>query len=269
MPKNRLDQYLLQNNLCSSREKAKNLIIAGCVRVNNQIICKPSFLVKENDTVTIHQSLQQYVSRGGEKLKKAIDFFAIDVKGKVVLDLGSSTGGFVDCLLQHGAHKVYAVDVGYGQLDYTLRINPKVVVMERKNARHLTKQDFVDHIDLITADLSFISIIKVMQTIASIFDYKIDAVLLIKPQFEAQSYQHKKGVVKVPQHHKDILLKVIQNLQILNITIRGLTYSPIKGPKGNIEFLLFCNINSPNNNSIENYKTLIDSCVNEAHQLLE
>lgn len=269
MPKNRLDQYLLQNNICTSREKAKNLIIAGCVTVNNQVVCKPSFIVKENDIINVQESPQQYVSRGGEKLKKAIDYFNINVMGKVVVDLGSSTGGFVDCLLQHGAAKVYAVDVGYGQLDYTLRNNPKVVVMERRNARYLTPDDFNERIDLITADLSFISIIKVMQSICTIFDYEIDAVLLIKPQFEAEKFQHKKGVVKEPHYHKVILLKVIQKLTMLDIAIHGLTYSPIKGPKGNIEFLLFSTIHCPSNPGIHNYEVLVNECVNEAHKALE
>jgi 23S rRNA (cytidine1920-2'-O)/16S rRNA (cytidine1409-2'-O)-methyltransferase len=268
MPKNRLDQYLLQNNICSSREKAKNLIIAGYVTVNDQVVYKPSFIVKENDIINVREISQQFVSRGGEKLKKALDYFEINVKGKNILDLGSSTGGFVDCLLQYGAAKVYAVDVGYGQLDYTLRINPKVIVMERRNARYLTKEDFKEHIHLITADLSFISIIKVMQTIVTIFDYEVDAILLIKPQFEAESFQHKKGVVKMPHYHKDILLKVLQELQRLNITVLGLTYSPIKGPKGNIEFLLYCAIHCNSRKSIDNYQSLIESCVNEAHEVL-
>lgn len=269
MPKNRLDQYLLQNNICTSREKAKNIIIAGYVTVNNQVIYKPSCIVKENDIVSVRDLSQQFVSRGGEKLKKALDYFHIEVKGKIVLDLGSSTGGFVDCLLQYGAQKVYAVDVGYGQLDYTLRINPKVIVMERKNARYLTKEDFKEHIHMITADLSFISIIKVMQTIITIFDYEIDAILLIKPQFEAESFQHKKGVVKKPQYHKDILLKVLNELQKLDITIHGLTYSPIKGPKGNIEFLLYCSIHCKTPKTIYDYENIIDSCVVEAHKVLE
>ncbi len=269
MPKNRLDQYLLQNNICTSREKAKNLIIAGCVTVNNQVVCKPSFIVKENDIISVLKSPQQYVSRGGEKLEKALHYFNIDVKGKIILDLGSSTGGFVDCLLQYGAAKVYAVDVGYGQLDYTLRINPKVVVMERRNARYLTKDDFNEQIDLITADLSFISIIKVMQSIRTIFDYKIDAVFLIKPQFEAEKFQHKKGVVKEPHYHKEILLKVIQKLTMLDIAIHGLTYSPIKGPKGNIEFLLYSTMHCPSNQGIHNYQAVVDACVKEAHKALE
>lgn len=268
MPKNRLDQYLLQNNICTSREKAKNLIIAGHVTVNNQVVYKPSFIVKENDSIYVRDMTQHFVSRGGEKLKKALDYFTIDVKEKNVLDLGSSTGGFVDCLLQYGAAKVYAVDVGYGQLDYSLRVNPKVIVMERRNARYLTKEDFKDHIHLVTADLSFISIIKVMQTIVSIFDYEIDAILLIKPQFEAESSQHKKGVVKIPRYHKDILMKVLREVQMLDITINGLTYSPIKGPKGNIEFLLYSTIHSNTGKSIDSYQSLVDSCVNEAHEAL-
>lgn len=269
MPKNRLDQYLLQNNICTSREKAKNLIIAGYVTVNNQVIYKPSFIVKENDVITVRELSQKFVSRGGEKLKKALDYFNIDVTGKIVLDLGSSTGGFVDCLLQYGAEKVYAVDVGYGQLDYTLRINPKVIVMERRNARYLTKEDFDEHIHLITADLSFISILKVMQTMITIFDYEVDAILLIKPQFEAESFQHKKGVVKKPQYHKDILVSVIEKLQAMNITILGLTFSSIKGPKGNIEFLLYSAIHCTTRKSIDDYKALINVCVDEAHKALE
>jgi len=268
MPKNRLDQYLLQNNICSSREKAKNLIIAGYVTVNDQVVYKPSFIVKKTDIINVREISQQFVSRGGEKLKKALDYFNINVKGKNVLDLGSSTGGFVDCLLQYGAAKVYAVDVGYGQLDYTLRINPKVIVMERRNARYLTKEDFKEHINLITADLSFISIIKVMQTIVTIFDYEIDAILLIKPQFEAEKFQHKKGVVKESIYHKEILSKVINELQTFDVSLNGITYSPIKGPKGNIEFLFYCTIHKKNKNKGISYDSLVTSCVDEAHNIL-
>ena len=269
MQKNRLDQYLLQNNLCSTREKAKNLIIAGCVTVNNQVICKPSYIIKDSDTVVVQELSQKFVSRGGEKLKKALDFFHVDVNGKVALDLGSSTGGFVDCLLQYGARKVYAVDVGYGQLDYSLRINPNVIVMERRNARYLTKADFTEKIDIITSDLSFISIIKVMQTIVGIIDYPCNAILLIKPQFEAEKFQHKKGVVTNPKYHNEILLKVIKQLQSIGIVVYGLTYSPIKGPKGNIEFLLYGSIHAGEDKNINNIHNVIDTCVKKAHEELQ
>lgn len=268
MQKTRLDQYLLQHNVCSSREKAKNMITAGSVTVNQQVIYKPSHAVKDDDEIEVIHNKNKYVSRGGEKLKKALDHFEIDVAEKVVLDLGSSTGGFVDCLLRSGAKKVYAVDVGYGQLDYSLRINPRVIVMERRNARSLTIDDFKDEIGIITADLSFISISKALRTVAAIFDYEIEAVLLIKPQFEAESHQHKKGVVKNKYHHKDILIKVIEALQSLDIKINGITYSPMKGPKGNIEFLLHCTLHCSVEKQTEHMISIVDVCVEEAHAML-
>jgi len=269
MSKNRLDQYLLQNEICVSREKAKNLILAGCVSVNGQVVLKPSFLISENDTISLLQASQRFVSRGGEKLQRALEFFDINISNRIVLDLGSSTGGFVDCLLKNGARKVYAVDVGYGQLDYSLRMNANVVVMERHNARNLTRDDFSDSIDFITADLSFISIAKVMKNIVTIFDSTIDTVLLVKPQFEAESYQHKKGVVKKPEYHYDIVYKVIYDLSLLDIQIKGLTYSPIKGPKGNIEFLLLCTIHPDTDTKIKDIQLLIKNCVDEAHKILD
>ena len=269
MSKNRLDQYLLQNEICVSREKAKNLILAGCVSVNGQVVIKPSVLISENDTISLLQTSQKYVSRGGEKLQRALKFFDINISNRIVLDLGSSTGGFVDCLLKNGARKVYAVDVGYGQLDYSLRMNANVVVMERHNARNLTRDDFSDSIDFITADLSFISIAKVMKNIVTIFDSTIDSVLLIKPQFEAEYYQHKKGVVKKPEYHYDIVYKVIHELTLLDIQIKGLTYSPIKGPKGNIEFLLLCTIHPDTDTNIKDIQLLIKNCVDEAHKILD
>lgn len=269
MSKNRLDQYLLQNKICVSREKARNLILAGCVSVNGQIVLKPSFIINENDNIILLQASQRFVSRGGEKLQRALDIFDINISNRIILDLGSSTGGFVDCLLKNGARKVYAVDVGYGQLDYSLRMNPNVIVMERHNARYVTRDDFSDNIDFITADLSFISIAKVMKNIVTIFDSTIDSVLLIKPQFEAEYYQHKKGVVKKPEYHYDIVYKVIHELTLLDIQIKGLTYSPIKGPKGNIEFLLLCTIHPDTDTNIKDIQLLIKNCVDEAHKILD
>jgi len=263
----RLDVYLVEHNVSDSREKAKKEIIAGWVKVDGETIRVPSRRVTGTENIIVQRPGGIFVSRGGEKLEKALTAFNIDVKGKTILDLGSSTGGFTDCLLKNGADKVYAVDVGYGQLDYRLRQDTRVVVMERTNARNLTKDIFQNGINFITADLSFISIVKVVAHLVTIFP-NVDSVFLIKPQFEAEYGQHKKGVVRNKTSHIAILRRVIHALFETGVAVHNLTFSPIKGPKGNIEFLCYCTINpdsNTNNLCIQQILESIDTIVNDAH----
>jgi len=265
--KTRLDVYLAEHNISDSREKAKREIIAGWVKVDGETIRVPSQTVTGIENIIVQRPGGIFVSRGGEKLEKALIDFNIDVNGKTILDLGSSTGGFTDCLLKKGAEKVYAVDVGYGQLDYRLRQDTRVVVMERTNARNLTKDSFKNRIDLITADLSFISIVKVVAHLVTIFR-NVDSILLIKPQFEAEYGQHKKGVVRNKTSHIDILKKVLPALAETGVVVHNLTFSPITGPKGNIEFLCHCTINPDSNitnQSLQQIFDSIDTIVNDAH----
>lgn len=237
MKKIRLDQHLAQNSLSVSREKAKSEIIAGWVKINGETVREPKKMITGQENITIQRPGGTFVSRGGEKLKSALKTFAIDVSGKVIADLGASTGGFTDCLLQAGAQKVYAVDVGYGQLDYKLRQDSRVIVYERTNVKNLRKDMFTKKVDFITADLSFISLTKVIDTITEIFS-PVSGVFLLKPQFEALPGEHKKGVVRKPEIHQAIIHRTLNAVQKKGLCIRGLHYSPIKGPAGNIEFLL-------------------------------
>lgn len=256
----RLDVYLAEHNSETSRERARKDILAGWVKVDGETIRTPSKMIQGNENVTVERPGGEYVSRGGQKLEKALNSFNINIQGKNVLDLGSSTGGFTDCLLKFGANKVYAVDVGYGQLDYKLRQDERVVVWERTNARKLSRDHFTDDIHLITADLSFVSIIKVIQHINTLFQ-NIEAVLLIKPQFEALPGEHKKGVVRNKSMHVQILNRVLNELIINNVVINNITFSPIRGPKGNIEFLCHCCINTNDKKSdfiIEHIAHIVD-----------
>lgn len=203
----RLDIFLAEQGLSRSREKAKKEIISGWVKVNGETLRDPSKKISGTETVVVERPGGEFVSRGGDKLRHALGEFKIDLTGLVALDLGASTGGFTDCMLKSGAVKVYAVDVGYNQLDYSLRIDPRVVVMEKTHARDINRDMFHDRIDFFTADLSFISILKVLPAVYDTFD-NIKGVILVKPQFEAESSQHKKGVVRDPDDHIQILLKV-------------------------------------------------------------
>lgn len=237
MKKIRLDNHLSQSGLSSSREKARREIVSGWVKVDDETVTSPSKLITGNEQIVIHRPGGLYVSRGGQKLKHGLDAFGINMRDRVAVDLGASTGGFTDCMLKEGAAKVYAVDVGYGQFDFTLRTDPRVVVMEKTNARSLKPADFLDRPDFIAADLSFVSIVKVFDVIHELFS-PAEGIILIKPQFEAGPGDHKKGVVRKIETHREILLRVLTDLSARGLRIKGLTHSPVKGPKGNIEFLL-------------------------------
>ncbi|NLZ53930.1 MAG: TlyA family RNA methyltransferase [Thermoanaerobacteraceae bacterium] len=236
--KQRLDVLLVSKGIINSREKAKAEIMCGNVLVNDQIIDKPGTLVAVDSTITLKNKAIPYVSRGGLKLEKALNVFNIQVKDKIALDAGASTGGFTDCMLKRGAKGVYAVDVGYGQLAYSLREDARVKVLERKNVRYLSLEDIGEQVDIITADLSFISLSKVFKPFYSLLKEDGDLITLIKPQFEVGKKEvGKKGVVRDFDLHVRTIEKIINDAKGHNFHIYNLTFSPIKGPKGNIEYL--------------------------------
>jgi len=270
MKKLRLDQFLTGNGFSSSVEKARKEIISGWVKVNGETMRDPSKKISGDEIISIERPGGQFVSRGGDKLLHAVNEFKIDFKNLVTLDLGASTGGFTDCMLKCGASKVYALDVGYNQLDYSLRIDPRVVVLEKTHAKNIKKEMFQDNIDFFTADLSFISILKILPAVYNTFK-KIRGILLVKPQFEADPSQHNRGVVENPGFHKEILTSVACGILETGFDIEGITYSPIKGPAGNIEFLFLINHGSLKSESRldENLlKTKINEVIETAHNTL-
>lgn len=231
----RLDLLLVEEGLASTREQARALIMAGSVAVDGQILDKPGVKVDEGAQVVV-AAAPKYVSRGGTKLERALDAFQLDVSGRVVVDVGASTGGFTDCLLQRGAARVYAVDVGYGQLDWRLRSNPRVVVMERVNARYLSS--LPEPADLATVDVSFISVRLILPAIARLLRPGGQMVVLVKPQFEAgRSQVGKGGVVRDPEVHRSVLRELVEWGDREGYGVRRVTVSPIRGPAGNVEFL--------------------------------
>ncbi|MBW4684601.1 MAG: TlyA family RNA methyltransferase [Komarekiella atlantica HA4396-MV6] len=248
MAKQRLDTLLVELNLCSSRALAQRLIQAGEVTVNQQLVDKPGTEVDIAAQIKIKER-SPFVSRGGEKLLKALTVFAIPVVGRVCLDGGISTGGFTDCLLQAGAKQVYGIDVGYGQVDWRLRNDSRVILRERTNLRQLKPDELYgedDPIpDLAVVDVSFISLTKILPALWQLTQANREAVLLVKPQFEVgKSRVGKKGVVRDPNDQADAIFQVLQAAQELGWKYKGLTWSPITGPAGNIEYLLWLGINS-------------------------
>ena len=238
--KQRADVALVARGLAESREKAQALVMAGLVYLGEVRVDKPSVKVSPDEELTVRDAGRRYVSRGALKLEKGLGVFSVDPAGRTCLDLGASTGGFTDVLLQGGAEKVYAVDVGYGQLDWRLREDPRVVVMERTNARYLTPADFPERPDLAVMDVSFISITKILPAAAAILTDAGEFVTLVKPQFEAgRDRVGKKGVVRDPEVHRDVLRSVLRFVrEEMGWHPAGLSWSPIRGPEGNIEFLL-------------------------------
>jgi len=240
MEKVRLDILLVNQGLAQSRERAKAIIMAGKVLVNEQKVDKPGAMVPVDAKITMLGEDIGFVSRGGLKLAKAIKEFGLQLTGKVVADIGASTGGFTDCALQHGAAKVYAIDVGYGQLAWSLRTDPRVINMERTNIRYVTPVDLGELVDFISIDVSFISLTKVLPVTKALLRPGGEMVVLIKPQFEAgREYVGKKGVVRDPAIHIAVISKIVDYARAEGLTPLALTYSPIKGPEGNIEYLLY------------------------------
>jgi len=236
--KERLDVLLVKKGLAPSREKAKATIMAGLVYCQGQRLDKPGMELAEDTVLEIKGELIPYVSRGGLKLEKALQVFPVSLQGAVVADIGASTGGFTDCALQNGAQRVYAIDVGYGQLDWKLRIDPRVVCMERVNARYLTKDSLPELVDFVVSDVAFISVTKIFPAMLEILKDDGQIITLIKPQFEAgKEHIGKKGVVKDPLVHQSVLEFVLSEAERLGLTVQGVDYSPIRGPEGNIEYL--------------------------------
>ncbi len=237
--KERLDKLLLARGLVTSRQRARALIIRGAVLVNDQPQDKPGTMIATNASIRITGQDIPYVSRGGLKLAAALTEFEVTVTGKVALDVGASTGGFTDCLLQFGAQKVYALDVGYGQLAWKLRQDPRVVVMERTNIRYVTAASFTEKIALATVDVSFISLSKVIPVIVSLLIPEGDIIALVKPQFEVgRGEVGKGGIVTSAEKHREVLKQMLQLAAELKLNQRGLIPSPILGAQGNREFLL-------------------------------
>ena len=237
--KERLDVLLVQNGLAPSREKAKTMIMEGNVFVDNQREDKAGTFFDPSVNIEIHGNTLRYVSRGGLKLEKAMAQFGITLDDKVCMDIGASTGGFTDCMLQNGAKKVYAVDVGYGQFAWKLRQDPRVVCMEKTNIRYVTPEDIGDALNFASVDVSFISLTKVLGPAKELLKDGGQVVCLIKPQFEAgKDKVGKKGVVRDPAVHKEVIERVILFAKSIGFGILHLDYSPIKGPEGNIEYLV-------------------------------
>ena len=236
--KERLDVYLTEHGHAETRSKAQALIMAGLVYVDGQKADKPGFSVGEGQSVEVRGAACPYVSRGGLKLEKALRDFGVDVHGFVCSDSGASTGGFTDCLLQQGAVKVFAIDVGYGQLAWKIRNDPRVVCMERTNIRNVTPETLGEPLDLSVVDVSFISLKLVLPVIHSLLKPEGQVLCLIKPQFEAGKEKvGKKGVVRDPAVHREVLERFLETAKELGFTVKNLTFSPVKGPEGNIEFL--------------------------------
>jgi len=236
--KTRADVALVRQNLCESRERAQTAIMEGRVFAGSRRIQKASESVGPEEVLTLKEKENEYVSRGALKLEKAIRVFGAEMKGHIVMDIGASTGGFTDVCLRNGAAHVYSIDVGYGQLDWKLRNDPRVTVMERTNARYLTPDMFSEHPDITVMDVSFISIRLILPAAAAIMGEKGVFYTLIKPQFEAgKEYVGKNGVVRDPETHKNVLNEIVRFANKMGWMVTAMDYSPIKGPKGNIEFL--------------------------------
>lgn len=267
--KERLDVLIINRGLATSLDKAKAIIMSGNVFVNNQREDKVGSLFDDKIQIEVRGNTLPYVSRGGLKLEKAINNFQVSVASKVCMDVGSSTGGFTDCMLQNGATKVYAVDVGHGQLDWKLRNDDRVVCMERTNIRNVTPDNIDDVIDFASIDVSFISLMKVLGIVKSLLQENGQIVCLIKPQFEAKREQvGKKGVVRDKQVHLEVI-KIITGFAIdVGFEVLNLDFSPVKGPEGNIEYLLYLE-NHKAEYSMQQYnEDIIDDVVENAHDEL-
>ena len=238
MAKIRLDVALVDGGFAESREKAKALIMAGIVYVNNQKSDKAGNTVKPDDIIEVRGETLKYVSRGGLKLEKAVNVFDFTLNDKICADIGASTGGFTDCMLQNGAKKVYAIDVGYGQLAWKLRTDERVINLERTNFRYVTKNKIPEDLDFASVDVSFISLSMILPVLRTLLKSDGEAVCLIKPQFEAgKENVGKKGVVRDKNVHISVIEKIIDLIITNNFTLLGLDFSPVKGPEGNIEYL--------------------------------
>ncbi len=265
--KKRLDVLVCEQNPELSKSQAQRIIMSGVVYVDNQKELKAGSMFPEDTVVEIRGESLRYVSRGGLKLEKAIKEFGVNVSGKICMDIGSSTGGFTDCMLQNGAVKVYAVDVGKGQLHYKLRNDDRVVVMEKTNIRYVTPEQIADPVNFVSVDVSFISLRLVIPVAVTLLDEHKEMVMLIKPQFEAGKEKvGKKGVVRDPAIHQEVIEKIVDFVEENGLHIEGLTFSPVKGPEGNIEYLIYVNKCS---SFLQFDKKNIIDIVSKAHEELD
>ena len=263
----RLDQYLVDNGLVKSRERAKALIMAGVVFVDEQKIDKAGEKINADAKVEVRGKDIGYVSRGGLKLEKAMQSFPITPNGKVCMDIGASTGGFTDCMLQNGAKKVYAVDVGYGQLAWSLRTDERVINMERTNIRHVEREMLDDTIEFFSVDVSFISLKHIFPVAQRITTEDAVGVCLVKPQFEAGKEKvGKHGVVRYPATHREVILNAMGFAVENGFTVKGIDFSPVKGPEGNIEYLMYVEKSADPHTLSEDD---VFAVVNASHQTLD
>ena len=265
MGKIRLDVMLVEKGLQESRQKAQATIMSGLVFVNGQRVDKPGTQIAPDAALEIRGNTLRYVSRGGLKLEKAMDRWPIDLQNAVCMDIGASTGGFTDCMLQNGARKVYAVDVGYGQLAWSLRSDPRVVCLERTNARYLTHEQIPDELDFASVDVSFISLKLILPALRGVLKQDGQVVCLVKPQFEAgREKVGKKGVVRDPAVHLEVLEHFLEHAAEAGFGVKDITFSPIRGPEGNIEYLGYLQAGAETAWSGD-----LNALVEQSHQTLE
>lgn len=268
MAKERLDVLLVERGLAGSRERAKRIIMAGQVLVDGQKVDKAGMTVKAEAEIRLLGGDLPYVSRGGLKLAKAVQAFGLTLSGKIAADIGASTGGFTDCMLQNGAQKVYAIDVGYGQLAWKLRTDERVVNMERTNIRSVTPDMIPDILDFASIDVAFISLEKVLPAVQELLKPEGEIAALIKPQFEAgREHVGKKGVVRDPAIHLAVIRRVLSFSREHGFSVRGLTFSPVKGPEGNIEYLAWLSMDGSTDDAITDDD--MQRVVGEAHAALD
>ena len=266
--KERLDVLLVEKGLANSRELAKAYIMAGNVYVDGQKEDKAGTKVAVNADIEVKGSQMKYVSRGGYKLEKAINEFGVQLEGKICLDIGASTGGFTDCMLQNGASKVYAIDVGYGQFAWKLRQDERVVCLEKTNVRYVTHEQVPDEGDFASIDVSFISLTKVLPAVLGVLGPNGQLVCLIKPQFEAgREKVGKKGVVRDINVHREVIEMIVNYVRAQNLGILALDFSPIKGPEGNIEYLIYLDKSQTGMNE-EEVTARLEEVVAESHKIL-
>ena len=268
--KKRLDMLMMERALAPSREKAKAYIMAGDVYVDGQKEDKAGTMFPETVKIEVRGNTLPYVSRGGLKLEKAMKNFDVTLKDKVCMDVGASTGGFTDCMLQNGAVKVYSIDVGYGQLDWKLRNDPRVVCMEKTNIRYVVPQDLEGPADFSSIDVSFISLTKVLLPVRNLLTEEGEIVCLIKPQFEAgREKVGKKGVVRDPAVHQEVIEKVRDYAMSISMEPCHLSFSPIKGPEGNIEYLLHLKKHPEGIQVSDSLQVSVEEVVSQAHGQLD